>query len=125
MLLISIIPLQGCSFFYGDTPSLTYDEMFDSLWQDYNETYALFDVRGVDWDLQYKECKPLISEDMNDKEFFEQFNTGVQSAISNHIKSDNTIYTLSGQRINNTSQLKPGMYIINNKKVMIGNNSRQ
>ena len=70
-LLISIIPLQGCSFFYGESPSLSYDEMFDSLWEDYNETYALFDVRGVNWDEQYKICRPLISEDMNDKDFLE------------------------------------------------------
>jgi hypothetical protein len=33
-------------------------------------------------------------------------------------KSDNHIYTLNGQRINNTSQLKHGIYIINKKKVI-------
>lgn len=69
--IVSIIPLQACSFFYGKTPSLTYGEMFDSLWNDYNETYALFEVRNVDWDEQYQKCRPLISEDMNDKEYFE------------------------------------------------------
>ena len=68
---LSIIPLQACSFFYGDTPSLAYGEMFDSLWKDYNETYALFEVRGVDWDEQYKICRPMISEDMTDKEFLQ------------------------------------------------------
>ncbi len=70
-LLISMILLQGCSFFYGETPDLTYNEMFDSLWKDYDETYALFEVRGVDWDEQYKKCKPLVSDNMTDKEFFE------------------------------------------------------
>ncbi len=70
-LLISIIPLQSCSFFYGETTSLTYAEMFDSLWKDYDETYALFEVRGVDWDAQYKKCKPLVSDGMTDREFLE------------------------------------------------------
>lgn len=70
-LMISMILLQGCSFFYGKTPSLSYGEMFDSLWNDYNETYALFEVRGVDWNEQYQNCRPLISEDMNDKDFLE------------------------------------------------------
>ncbi len=69
--LISIFPLQACSFFYGETPSLAYGEMFDALWNDYNDTYALFEVRNVDWDAQYEKCRPLISEDMTDKEFFE------------------------------------------------------
>ena len=71
IIVISIIPLQSCSFFYGETPSLTYEDMFDSLWKDYDETYALFEVRGVDWDAQYKRCKPMISENMTDKEFFQ------------------------------------------------------
>lgn len=70
-LLISIIPLQSCTFFYGETTSLTYEDMFESLWKDYNETYALFEVRGVDWNEQYQKCKPQISNDMTDKEFFE------------------------------------------------------
>ena len=67
--IVSIIPLQACSFFYGKTPSLSYPQMFDSLWNDYNETYALFEVRGVDWKEQYEKCRPLVSEDMTDKEF--------------------------------------------------------
>ena len=70
-LMISMILFQGCSFFYGKTPSLSYGEMFDSLWNDYNETYALFEVREVDWNEQYQNCRPLISEDMNDKDFLE------------------------------------------------------
>ena len=70
-LFIFPLPLQACSFFFGKTPSLSYTQMFDSLWNDYNETYALFKVRGVDWDEQYKKCRPLVREDMTDKEFLE------------------------------------------------------
>ena len=40
----------------------------------------------------------------------------VECTITN--KSDNNIYTLSGQRINSTKQLKHGIYIINKKKVI-------
>ena len=69
--MIFVIPLQACSFFYGETPSLSYSQMFDSLWKDYKETYALFEVRGVDWDEQYEKCRPLISNNMTDKEYFE------------------------------------------------------
>ena len=69
--LIFSIPLQACSFFFGQTPELSYEQMFDSMWKDYNETYALFEVRGVDWDAQYQKCRALISEDMTDQQFFE------------------------------------------------------
>ena len=71
LLIIISIPLQACSFFFGKTPDLSYSQMFDSLWNDYNETYALFEVRGVDWEEQYKICRPLVREDMTDKEFLD------------------------------------------------------
>ena len=71
LLIIISIPLQACSFFFGNTPDLSYSQMFDSLWNDYNETYALFEVRGVNWEEQYKKCRPLVREDMTDKEFLD------------------------------------------------------
>ena len=68
---IFAIQLQSCSFFYGETPELSYPQMFDSLWRDYKETYALFEVRGVDWDEQYEKCRPLVSKNMTDRDFLE------------------------------------------------------
>ncbi len=71
-ILCTIITLfQSCTFFYGRKAELSYSAMFDSLWQDYDETYALFDVRGLDWNEQYKNCRPLIHDDMTDKDFLE------------------------------------------------------
>ena len=62
---------QSCTFFYGKKAELSYTAMFDSLWQDYDETYALFEVRGIDWNEQYKNCQPLIHDDMTDTDFLE------------------------------------------------------
>lgn len=69
--IIALIPLQACSFFYGESVDLKYTEMFDSLWKDYNDTYALFNVRGVNWYEQYQKCRPLVNDDMTDLEFFQ------------------------------------------------------
>ena len=69
--MLILIPLQACTFFYGEKNETSYTEMFDSLWNDYNETYALFEVRGVDWAEQYKVCRPLVNDDMTDQEFFQ------------------------------------------------------
>ena len=70
-LMLILIPLQGCNFFYGERTILSYTEMFDYLWKDYNETYALFDVRGVNWNEQYEKCRPLVNDEMTDVEFFQ------------------------------------------------------
>ena len=64
-------PLFSCSFFFGEKAELSYEAMFDSLWKDYDETYALFEVRNVDWDKQYELCRSKVSSDMTDKAFLE------------------------------------------------------
>ncbi|MCR5437027.1 MAG: hypothetical protein K6E97_08185 [Treponema sp.] len=70
-----IFAFISCTFFYGKDADLSYQSMFDLLWEDYNETYALFEVRNVDWNAQYNLCKPMIREDMTDAEFFEVLKT--------------------------------------------------
>lgn len=70
-----IFAFTSCTFFYGKDADLSYQSMFDLLWEDYNETYALFEVRNVDWNAQYNLCKPMIKEDMTDAEFFEVLKT--------------------------------------------------
>ena len=47
---LCFFPLMSCTFFYGESTELSYESMFDAMWKDYNQTYALFEVRGVDWD---------------------------------------------------------------------------
>ena len=71
LLIAGFIGFNSCTFFYGKSVDLSYTQMFDALWNDYNETYALFSVRGVDWKAQYNACRPLVNEDMTDKEFFD------------------------------------------------------
>jgi len=60
----------SCNFLWNGYIDESYSAMFDALWRDYNETYALFDVRQVDWDASYNKYKPLIDNCNNDKEFF-------------------------------------------------------
>ena len=69
VLQVALFALPSCKFFYGEKEELSYSAMFDYLWNDYNQTYALFEVRGVDWNEQYEQCRPLIKEDMTDREF--------------------------------------------------------
>ena len=64
-------PLLSCSFFFGEEAELSYESMFENLWKDYNETYALFEVRNVDWKKQGEFCRSQISSSMTDKEFLE------------------------------------------------------
>lgn len=48
ILTVCLLPLTSCTFFYGPKAELSYEAMFETMWKDYNQTYALFEVRGVD-----------------------------------------------------------------------------
>ena len=82
---MALFALPSCTFFYGERADLTYPAMFDALWKDYNETYALFDVRGVDWNAQYESCRNLVKEDMTDREFFEVLQTLLYPLEDSHV----------------------------------------
>ena len=89
------------------------------------------DVWGdvIDFDKEYEYICDWITKHMEaidkkgfpvfyDKEYMEGIFGGI-STVSYKNKSDNSIYTISGQRIDSTRQLKHGIYIINKKKVIL------
>ena len=58
--LLCTLNLSACNFFYGGKTGTSYNDMFDAMWNDYNDTYALFEVRNVDWEEQYRLHKPVM-----------------------------------------------------------------
>ena len=83
--LLCTFNLSACDFFYGGMTGTSYNEMFDAMWKDYNETYALFEVRNVDWEEQYRLHKPNIRESMTDKEFFEECAAMLYTLKDSHV----------------------------------------
>ena len=88
------------------------------------------DIKGeeIDFDKEYEYICDWITKHLEavdkkgfplvyDKEYMDKIFAGMDHKIITE-KSDNQIYTLNGQRINSTSQLKHGIYIINKKKVI-------
>jgi hypothetical protein len=45
-------------------------ENFEQLWQAFENRYAFFDVRGVDWKKQYDTYRPLVNAKTSDDELF-------------------------------------------------------
>ena len=46
-------------------------ENFDALWRVFNEKYAFFDVRGVDWNRQRETYRPQVTDDTTPEQLFE------------------------------------------------------
>lgn len=60
---------MGCDM-YTDEPSNNPEAIFENLWTTFNEEYALFDERHVDWEATYAVFRPMVSSNTTDAELF-------------------------------------------------------
>jgi hypothetical protein len=67
----AIIFLSSCQVFLGHDPDNSPRGVFDRIWTDFDETYALMDVKGINWNEVYKNFSPLISSGMSERELFD------------------------------------------------------
>jgi len=47
------------------------EEVFEEFWTTFNEKYAMFDFKGVNWQAEYDRNRPLVSVNTSDAELFE------------------------------------------------------
>ena len=62
--------LFSCSLFLGQDPENNPKAIFDSIWNDFDKTYALFEVKHIDWKAVYNSHIADIYSGMSDKELF-------------------------------------------------------
>jgi len=70
-LILTVVLLSSCQIFLGPDPDNNPRGIFDRIWTDFDETYALMDVKGINWNDVYNKYSPRISSDMNDRQLFE------------------------------------------------------
>jgi carboxyl-terminal processing protease len=90
---IMVVLLNGCidSILdpkYGNNPV----DIFEYLWDETDRCYALFDVKGVDWQGEYNSHRPSISDSMNEDELWLEL-TGMLSVLN-----DNHVYLMAPGR---------------------------
>jgi hypothetical protein len=71
ILLFVIFSISSCNVFLGPDPDNNPTAIFDSIWTDFDKKYALFDVKGINWNETRKIYAPQISPNMSDYELFE------------------------------------------------------
>jgi len=79
--LILSFPQQGHSQNSVNNPI----KNFEVLWNTFNERYANFDLKKVDWDEVYKRYRPLVSATTTDRELFELSCSMVQELSDGHV----------------------------------------
>lgn len=62
--------LSGCSGFFDDPPANRPDAIYDDVWNTFNEEYAPFEERNVNWSDEYDKFRSGLNENSTDEELF-------------------------------------------------------
>ncbi len=65
--------------------SATPTNTFEHLWHNFNDYYAFFDERNIDWAAQYSQYKPHVSEDMSEEELFQLMSAMLEPIGDGHV----------------------------------------
>jgi len=68
----------------GDEEANDPENNFELFWQDFDEHYGLFTVRGWDWDSIYTEFRPQVTAQTTDEELFAVFRSMVDYLDDSH-----------------------------------------
>jgi len=60
--------------------------IFEHLWHTFNDYYAFFDERGIDWSKLYAEIRPTVTDDMSEDELLEVFEALLTPLNDGHIE---------------------------------------
>jgi len=63
-------PLDALPAACSETVDESTQAQFDKIWTDFNDYYAFFDLRNVDWNLQYAQVSPQIADLASDSDAF-------------------------------------------------------
>ncbi|MGC9353651.1 MAG: S41 family peptidase [Mariniphaga sp.] len=68
---IYAILFTGCEKLFVEEPANNPVAVFENLWTTFNEEYAPFEERNVDWNAEYANYRPLVTDQTTDDEIFD------------------------------------------------------
>lgn len=83
MLLVSLSSCEKMSF--ETQPENNQEALFENLWTTYQTDYAGFELRGVDWQLQYDTYRPQVNASTSDEELYEVFKQMLRTLDDGHV----------------------------------------
>ena len=60
----------SCENIFVEPPANHPEAIFENLWTTFNEEYAPFEERNIDWQAQYDQFRPLVNASTTDEELF-------------------------------------------------------
>ena len=66
-----VLFFSACEKMFVEAPANNAEAIFENLWNTFNEEYAPFEERNVDWDAAYNSFRPLINSNTTNDELFD------------------------------------------------------
>lgn len=69
-ILIISFALSACNSMYEDEPANDPVAIFENVWNTFNEEYAPFEERGVDWSAEYQRFRTQVNQNSTEEDLF-------------------------------------------------------
>jgi carboxyl-terminal processing protease len=83
--MLLLVLLTGCEKLYVPEPANDPEEILEQLWRTFQEEYAPFEERGVDWELQYNIYRPMVTSATTEDELFDILSDMLASLDDGHV----------------------------------------
>jgi carboxyl-terminal processing protease len=77
--LLALSTVPSCS------PSSPPEEIFDTVWDTFDQRYALFEVKSIDWRALYDVYRPRVTPETSDEELFNVLTDMMSHLYDNHV----------------------------------------
>ncbi len=64
------LTFQSCNQIFEEVPSNDKGSIFENFWQNFQDDYALFEERGIEWNEIYAQYRPLVNFNTTDEALF-------------------------------------------------------
>ncbi len=80
-----LIAFLSCSGLFEEEPNNDPVGNFESIWSTFDQHYAVFQERGVDWNEQYSTFRPQVSKSTTDEQLYEIVTSLLASLDDGHV----------------------------------------
>lgn len=68
MMLLLSLATGSCDKLFVEEPGINPESIFENLWKTFEQEYALFEERGIDWQKEYYKYRPLVTPQSTEAE---------------------------------------------------------
>lgn len=99
--LLLALPMTSCSVLFEEEPASDQEAIFEHLWNEYRDHYAVFEERGVNWQALYDQYRPLVHAQTTDDELFD-----IISEMLSHTDDGHVMLIAPGRELFNANTIR-------------------